>query len=215
MTARDRVVLVHGLWMTGLEFGVLRRRLTDEHGFAVEVYTYPTTGGDADAIAAGLRERLRSRAGERVHVVGHSLGGAFVYRALCADGACGAGVGNAVLLGSPLVGSRAAQGAARYAALHPLLGSHVLNELAAAPPRAWRGPVALGAIAGSRPLGMGRFLAHFDEDNDGTVGVGETRLVGLDDHLVLPHSHLGMLFAADVAAQVARFLREGHFDHGT
>lgn len=214
MTAPDRVVLVHGLWMTGLEFGVLRRRLSDEHGFEVEVYTYPTTGGDAAAIVAGLRQQLRSRAGERVHPVGHSLGGAFVYRALCDQGGCDTGVGNAVLLGSPLAGSRAAQGAARFAALHPLLGTHVLHELAAAPPRAWRGPVALGAIAGSRPLGMGRFLAHFEEDNDGTVGVGETRIPGLNDHLVLPHSHLGMLFAADVAAQVARFLREGHFDHG-
>jgi pimeloyl-ACP methyl ester carboxylesterase len=214
VTALDRVVLVHGLWMTGLEFGVLRRRLSDEHGFDVEVFTYPTTGGDAAAIVSALRKQLQPRAGERVHLVGHSLGGAFVYRALCDDGACGTGVGNAVLLGSPLAGCRAAQGAARHASLHPLLGTHVLRELMAAPPRAWRGPAALGAIAGSRPLGLGRFLAHFEEDNDGTVGVGETRIPGLADHLVLPHSHLGMLFAADVAAQVARFLREGHFDHG-
>jgi pimeloyl-ACP methyl ester carboxylesterase len=199
--------------MTGLELGVLRRRLTDDHGFEVDLYTYHTTGGDAASIVAGLREQVRPRSGERVHLVGHSLGGAFVYRALGEQGGCGAGVGNAVLLGSPLAGCRAAQGAARYAALHPLLGTHVLQELAAAPPRAWRGGVALGAIAGSRPLGLGRFLAHFEEDNDGTVGVSETRLPGLTDHLVLPHSHLGMLFAADVAAQVARFLREGHFDH--
>lgn len=213
MSAPDRIVLVHGLWMTGLEFGVLRRRLADEHGFDVDVFTYPTTGGDAAAIVSALRAQLRPRAGERVHLVGHSLGGAFVYRALCDECGCGAGVSNAVLLGSPLAGSRAAQGAARFTVLQPLLGTHVLQELAAAPPRAWSGPVALGAIAGSRPLGMGRFLAHFEEDNDGTVGVGETRIPGLADHLVLPHSHLGMLFAADVAAQVARFLREGHFDH--
>jgi len=34
---------------------------------------------------------------------------------------------------------------------------------------------------------------------------------GLDDHLILPHSHIGMLFAQDVAAQVAHFLRQGRF----
>ncbi len=60
-------------------------------------------------------------------------------------------------------------------------------------------------------MGTGQFFAHFDEDNDGTVGVSETRIPGLADHLVLPHSHMGMLFAADVAAQVAHFLRNGRF----
>jgi hypothetical protein len=34
---------------------------------------------------------------------------------------------------------------------------------------------------------------------------------GLNDHIVLPHSHVGMLFANDVAAQVGHFLRHGRF----
>ena len=59
--------------------------------------------------------------------------------------------------------------------------------------------------------GHGQFFAHFDEDNDGTVGVGETIIPGLADHIVLPHSHIGMLFAGDVAANVAHFLRTGRF----
>jgi hypothetical protein len=60
-------------------------------------------------------------------------------------------------------------------------------------------------------MGTGQFFAHFDEDNDGTVSVSETRIAGLADHLVLPHSHMGMLFAADVATQTAYFLRAGRF----
>ncbi len=71
--------------------------------------------------------------------------------------------------------------------------------------------MALGAIAGSRPVGTGQFFAHFDEDNDGTVAVRETVIPGLTDHIVLPHSHIGMLFAGDVAANVAHFLRTGRF----
>jgi len=63
-------------------------------------------------------------------------------------------------------------------------------------------------------VGTGQFFAHFDEDNDGTVGVSETRIPGLADHLVLPHSHFGMLYAGDVAAQVAHFLRHGAFMAG-
>jgi len=37
---------------------------------------------------------------------------------------------------------------------------------------------------------------------------------GLNDHIVLPHSHVGMLFANDVAAQVGYFLRHGCFASG-
>jgi len=41
--------------------------------------------------------------------------------------------------------------------------------------------------------------------------VSETVIPGLDDHLALPRSHMGMLFARDVAAQVAHFLRHSEF----
>ena len=70
---------------------------------------------------------------------------------------------------------------------------------------------AIGAIAGNVRVGMGQFIARFGEESDGTVGVSETIIPGLSDHLVLPHSHMGMLFADDVAAQVAHFLRNGAF----
>ena len=205
----ETVILVHGLWMTGIELGLLRRRLTHEHGFDVQVFAYPTLHGDPSSICAELADAVRRAAGTRVHLVGHSLGGAFVFRALqqCAP----ALTGNAVLLASPLNGSRAARGALRWPMLRPLLGSHVVEELAEPCGREWHGGVALGAIAGSRPVGTGQFFAHFDEDNDGTVAVGETIIPGLADHIVLPHSHIGMLFAGDVAANVAHFLRTGRF----
>jgi pimeloyl-ACP methyl ester carboxylesterase len=209
----ETVILVHGLWMTGMELGVLRWRLANEHDFDVQVFAYPTLHGDPEAICTQLADTVRRAGSARVHLVGHSLGGAFVYRALqqCAA----APGGNAVLLGSPLNGSRAAKGALRWPMLRPLLGSHVVDELAEASGRRWQGPTPLGAIAGSRPIGTGQFFAHFDTDNDGTVAVEETVIPGLADHLVLPHSHIGMLFSADVAAEVAHFLRQGHFAGGT
>jgi len=42
--------------------------------------------------------------------------------------------------------------------------------------------------------------------------VEETRLPGLAGHCVLETSHSGMLVSADVARQVAVFLRDGRFD---
>jgi pimeloyl-ACP methyl ester carboxylesterase len=205
----ETVILVHGLWMTGMELGLLRRRLVHEHGFDVQVFVYPTLHGDPASICAELADMVRRARSSRVHLVGHSLGGAFVFRALqeCASQISG----NAVVLAAPLNGSRAARGALRWSLLRPLLGSHVVHELAEPCGREWRGRTPLGAIAGSRPLGTGQFFAHFDEENDGTVAVRETVIPGLADHIVLPHSHIGMLFAADVAANVAQFLRTGRF----
>ena len=84
-------------------------RLTDGQGRTVDFRnTVVIMHGDVASIAADLRRRLLETPSERVHIVGHSLGGAFVYRALVD---CDAPLsGNAVLLGSPLNGSRAAAG---------------------------------------------------------------------------------------------------------
>jgi pimeloyl-ACP methyl ester carboxylesterase len=210
---REPVVLVHGLWMNGAEFGVLRQRLQTRHSFDVHVFPYPSMHGSATAIGAELADFARSCADAvgRVHVVGHSLGGAIAYRAL--ELGLREVPGHTVVLGSPLNGSQAASGAARFAMLRPLLGPHVLDELASPRGRCWEcaGRRSLGAIAGTRRLGIGQFFAQFDGENDGTVAVDETVIPGLDDHLVLPHSHVGMLFAADVADQVAHFLLHGRF----
>ena len=207
----ETVILVHGLWMNGLELSVFGHRLRHEHGFDVRTFSYPTMSGVAADICRDLAEFAASVAGEGpVHFVGHSLGGVLVYRTLAECGADRFG-GNAVLLGAPVNGSKAARGAARFPALKPLLGPHVMSELAAPPPRCWEGPNAVGAIAGTLRMGTGQFFAHFDEDNDGTVAVSETRIPGLADHLVLPHSHFGMLYARDVAGHVAHFLCNGRF----
>lgn len=71
--------------------------------------------------------------------------------------------------------------------------------------------IEIGAIAGTRRLGVGMAFARLDNPNDGVVTVAETRLPGLADHLVLPVSHSGMLFSARVAREVCAFLRAGRF----
>jgi pimeloyl-ACP methyl ester carboxylesterase len=207
----ETVVLVHGLWMNGLEFGVLGSRLRRE-GFDVRTFSYPTLHGDTATICRDLADFAAQAAGDRrVHFVGHSLGGVLIYRTLteCASPRFD---GNAVLLGPPLNGSLAARGVSRWPTLRPLLGPHVIAELVEPVGRRWHGRNALGVIAGTMRMGTGQLFASFEEDNDGTVAVSETRIPGLADHLVLPHSHMGMLLAGDVARQVTTFLRTGHFD---
>ena len=69
----------------------------------------------------------------------------------------------------------------------------------------------IGIIAGDVPIGFGRLVAGFDEANDGTVAISETRLPGAKDHLVLSVSHKGMLISRDVVDQTAAFLQRGEF----
>jgi hypothetical protein len=61
------------------------------------------------------------------------------------------------------------------------------------------------------PLGFGRLLLKFDEDNDGTVAVSETRLAGAAGFLPLPVTHSGMLWSANVARETGSFLEYGSF----
>ena len=86
-----------------------------------------------------------------------------------------------------------------------------MEELIQPQERRWTHPRPLGVVAGSQPLGVGQFLASFEEDNDGTVAVSETRMPGASDHIVLPVSHLGMLMSTRVARETGLFLTQGHF----
>jgi hypothetical protein len=51
------------------------------------------------------------------------------------------------------------------------------------------------------------------EDDDGTVSVSSAKLDGMTDFLVVPSSHTFIMQSAEVAEQVAHFLRHGRFVH--
>ena len=69
------VVLVHGLWMTGMESGLLRSRLQDDYGFTTRQYSYHTVQLGLEDNMRLLHEFLADVPGETLHIVGHSLGG--------------------------------------------------------------------------------------------------------------------------------------------
>jgi pimeloyl-ACP methyl ester carboxylesterase len=207
---KTAAVFVHGLWLTGAESALMRRRLATRHGFECHSFSYRTTGramGDVITQLANFVERLDA---ERVHFVGHSLGGLVLYRYF-ETAPCGK-PGRVVFLGSPTVKSRTAERVGRLPLLSSLIGRLVSDELVwPQDPREWRCPRELGLIAGTRPLGLGRFFARFDEDCDGTIGVSETKLPGHTAHVTLPVSHMGMLASSAVAEQVGEFLANGTF----
>jgi pimeloyl-ACP methyl ester carboxylesterase len=201
-------VYVHGLWMPGEESLVLRHRLAQDFGLTFHALRYSAAFSSMDAIIGSFRELVHGLAAPQLHLVGHSLGGLIIHRFL--ERFPDQPPGRVVFMGTPALASRAAQSANRFLPMEPFMGA-VAEELLVPQERRWTHSRALGIIAGTEPFGVGHLLAHFDEDNDGTVAVSETRMPGATDHLTLPVSHLGMLVSARVAQEVGRFLTTGAF----
>jgi pimeloyl-ACP methyl ester carboxylesterase len=204
------VVFVHGLFLNGAEFTLLRRRLARDYGIQGHRFSYPTVRGSMEDALARLARFVARIEAERIHFVGHSLGGIVLCRYFqkhpCER------PGRVVILGSPLNGSRSARAVARNGLLRRVIGPLVNAELVNdCEPRRWACQNELGIIAGTAPMGLGRFFADFDEDCDGTVGLSETRVPGHTAHLSLPVSHMGLLADARVARQVGNFLTAGSF----
>jgi hypothetical protein len=119
--------------------------------------------------------------------------------------------GRIVLTGSPVRGSRSAERLARLPFGRALLGLSAAEVLLTPRERRWQGGRDLGIIAGDLGLGLGRLLGRMGAPNDGTVWLDETQLPGAAEHLRLRVNHSGMVFSAEVASQVAAFLKEGRF----
>ena len=203
------VVFVHGLWLSGRESLVLRRRLARQFGFRVHRFPYRTLACSMAEITGRLHSFVRALGSPCVHLVGHSLGGLVIYRFL--ERYPEQPGGRVVFLGTPCRPSRVAREATHYRLLASLMGHSVAAELVRSRERHWTMTRDLGIIAGTQPVGVGRLLTHFEEECDGTVAVSETRLPGAKDHIALHVSHLGMLMSARVARETGLFLRDGRF----
>ena len=192
---------------------LIKRRLEREYGMHVSLFSYPSVRGTLDENAAALATYIREQNVDVAHIVGHSLGGVLALRMHANHPHLLPG--RVVCLGSPLTGSRAANYLNELEWAEEIIGRSVPDAMIHQTANEWAAHVAgsrdIGVIAGNVPLGFGRLVANFDEDNDGTIGVSETRLDGARDHLVMPVSHKGMLVSADVADQAAAFIKRGEF----
>ncbi|MBA2669673.1 MAG: alpha/beta fold hydrolase [Gemmatimonadetes bacterium] len=198
---RELVVLVHGMGRTSLSMLPLSWSLK-RAGYDVMNWGYSSTCcGIAELgsqLQHDLREELEERGGEppRVHFVGHSLGN-IIIRWVLAHEPVSETTGRVVMLAPPNQGSRVAD------QLSPSLGWLLkpLSELRSEPMRTSTAlllpePVFVGVIAG-------RY--------DGKVTVDETRMDGMDGHVVVAGAHSFLMFRSDVKQLIVDFLRDGVF----
>jgi pimeloyl-ACP methyl ester carboxylesterase len=203
----ETVILVHGIWMTGLELQLLAWRLR-RCGYRTLVFRYPSLRRSLADNAVRLVERVGRQDVATVHLVGHSLGGLVILQAL--QDHPDLIRGRIVLLGSPVNGSVIARRLHARRISRCLIGRSGVGALLGGGPR-WRGWQALGMIAGTRPVGIGQLLGGFGEASDGTVALSETRLDGEHETTDFPSTHFGLLFSRPVARAVCGFLRTGRF----
>jgi pimeloyl-ACP methyl ester carboxylesterase len=209
MGESSAVVLVHGLWMTGFVDMAYLRRFLGRCGFRVHIFRYRTVQRSLAENAARLNDFLARLPEARVHLVGHSMGG-LVIRRLFLDFP-DQRPGRIVTLGTPHHASRAATAFGRRAPGRWMLGKGMQTLTQPLPP--WPGGRDLGVLIGNVPYGLGRLTRSLPLPNDGTVALDEATLAGATDTVVLPVTHISMLFSRAVAEQTCQFLREGRFGH--
>jgi len=207
LSMAETVIFIHGLYMTGVEFGLLRRRV-EMAGFATQRYHYHSLLRSVDENAMLLADHLKSINAERLHLVGHSLGGMVILRMF--QRGVTLPPGRVVFMGAPVRGSQAAQNL-KDRGWGFLLGRSGPEGLTLPHEAEWKQPRELGVIAGTHAFSINPLRPLIPAPHDGMVGVEETRITGARDSIELHLAHTTMLFSKELAEQVSVFLKEGKF----
>jgi pimeloyl-ACP methyl ester carboxylesterase len=206
---KPAVIVVHGLYLHAL---FTRRWQTHLRGAGYQVYgfNYRSISRTLSEAAHELSEFISAIPNEKIHCVGHSLGGLLIMQMLheFPQGR----VRRVVLVGSPYCNAHVPKLLAGHAIGRVLLGNAMAQWAAQ---KTFATPaVDIGVIAGSRPFGLGRLVAPgIPEPHDGTVAVDETTVPGMMGRIVLPVTHTQMLFSKQVMRQMENFLNAGKFEH--
>ena len=214
-SAAECVVLLHGLARTSSSLNVMQKAL-EEDGYLTANIDYPSREHEIAALATlavgeGLASCREGEDVEKIHFVTHSLGGILVRQYLSTETVDE--LGRVVMLGPPNQGSDAVDdldGLPGFDWLNGLAG-HQLGKGEASVPLAL-GPVdfELGVIAGNRTIDP-ITSAVLDDPNDGKVSVEDTKIDGMDDFVVVEHSHAFMMRMRQPIELTLQFLRTGSF----
>ena len=203
----DTIILVHGLWMNGIDMTLLARRL-EKAGYETAQFSYPSMGNTPRENASRLDSFATGLDAPVIHFVGHSLGG-IVIRHLFFDYP-NRKPGRVVTLGTPHRPSYSAHNLSSYTLGKLMLGQSVVDGLLGNIPP-WSDVHDLGSIAGTMEFGLGLVFNGLPSPNDGTVTVEETRLPYMKDHVSVHASHFGLLLSPTTADLCHNFLRDGLF----
>lgn len=216
--ATECVVLLHGLARTASSMNKMQKAL-DKAGYATANVNYPSRHHAVDVLAPmaidkGLALCREESDVERIHFVTHSLGG-ILLRVYLEDNEIEE-LARVVMLGPPNQGSAAVdafRGIPGFDWLNGPAGHQLGTDEESIP--ATLGPVEfeLGVIAGNRSIDP-ITSAVLKNPDDGRVSVEDTKVEGMDDFVIVTHSHAFMMRMKNTIELTHRFLKTGEFNDG-
>ena len=215
VSATECVVLLHGLARSSMSLNRMQKALEDD-GYRTANIDYPSRDHEiaelADiAVNDGLKSCREGEDVDRIHFVTHSLGGILVRQYLQTNSIDE--LGRVVMLGPPNQGSAAADELEFVPGFDWINGpaGQQLGKGEDSVPLAL-GPVdfELGVIAGNRTIDPVT-SAVLEDPDDGRVSVEDTKVEGMDDFVVVEHSHAFMMRMHRPIELTKQFLRTGSF----
>jgi triacylglycerol lipase len=213
--AADCVVLLHGLARTSGSMDKMQQALNGA-GFETVNIGYPSRKKviaelASIAIPEGLEACRAKLDVEHIHFVTHSLGGILLRHYLEKNGIDE--LGRVVMLGPPNQGSEAVEGLGGVPGfdwLNGPAGRQLGKGDNSVPLQLGPADFELGIIAGSRTIDP-ITSSVLENPDDGRVSVDDTRLDGMDDFVVVEHSHAFMMRMREPIELTIRFLQIGSF----
>lgn len=207
------VFLLHGLANGPIAMKALERE-AKRRDYTVINWGYKTRNRSIDEIASKLREVVEPHeaTADRIHFVGHSMGGLVIRRLL--DHYKPKNLGRVVMIGTPNQGADIAERVGDWKLFHFLYGQtgQDLRTSGTATARVAGIPCCeFGVIAGGTGTRFG-LNPLIPGDDDGLVTVESTRIPGMADWIRVPHGHGYMQIMPQTVRNTFLFLETGRFE---
>lgn len=203
----EGVLVLHGIVRSSKSIYRVTEHLRNE-GYTAFPVEYPSTQISIPEAAEQLNSIIENLEGiERLHLVGHSMGG-LVIRAWFAQHR-DPRIGRVVMLGTPNYGAEMADLFERnllFRVVFGPAGRQLVTSDSGLIPQLPIPPCEFAVIAGGLGDGQG-WNPLIPGDDDGTVAVRSVRLAGAADASVVPKLHHALLGDPGVSQQVVSFLK--------
>ena len=214
-TASECVVLLHGLARSSMSFNRMQEALETD-GYLTANIDYPSREHEIAelakiAVGEGLASCRADESVEKIHFVTHSLGGILVRQYLSTEDIDE--LGRVVMLGPPNQGSVAAddlEGVPGFDWINGPAGRQLGKGEQSVPLSLGPADFELGVIAGNRTIDP-ITSAVLENPDDGRVSVSDTKVEGMDDFIVVEHSHAFLMSMDRPIELTKRFLHTGSF----